>query len=261
MSYTISPLGPTPQPTPDLPSPDKAAVDQEHVLAPAVAPAAAPAAPPAAAPGLVPPPGPVLEWSSNENNERPLTNLLRPKSLEVQPPTPTTPDPGSAPASSAKPPKPKGGHLPVSVVAIVVAVALAAVVYAALANSNRKPVTLASPTQTPRTTKKPSPTATPKPATTAKPTPNPTHAPSPTATPQLTVSAPAQTPTASHPQSVTITSKSGEWLRSSPSSASRSNIITWMPYGAQISVDSVGDFWWHGTYNGQPGYFASSYTQ
>jgi len=35
----------------------------------------------------------------------------------------------------------------------------------------------------------------------------------------------------------------------------------WMPKGATVSVDTTGDFWWHGTYKGQPGYFASKYTQ
>jgi hypothetical protein len=34
-----------------------------------------------------------------------------------------------------------------------------------------------------------------------------------------------------------------------------------MPDGAQISVDQTGDFWWHGTYKGKAGYFASTYTQ
>jgi hypothetical protein len=69
------------------------------------------------------------------------------------------------------------------------------------------------------------------------------------------------TPTTDHPQSVTITDASGLWLRSSPTSVNRSNIIGWMPKGAIVSVDQIGDFWWHGTYRGQAGYFASKYTQ
>jgi hypothetical protein len=114
------------------------------------------------------------------------------------------------------------------------------------------------------TTPRPSATPTPKPTPTPTPsaTPTPTPSPTPVATPvPETVTAPAVTPTAEHPQAVKITSKSGLWLRSSPTSVNRSNIIGWMPNGATINVDNVGDFWWHGTYKGQAGYFAVKFTQ
>ncbi|HSH31295.1 MAG TPA: hypothetical protein VK963_01370, partial [Candidatus Saccharimonadales bacterium] len=73
--------------------------------------------------------------------------------------------------------------------------------------------------------------------------------------------APLATPTASNPQTVTVRSKNGLWLRSTPNSSNRRNIIGWIPDGAQVSVDQTGDFWWHGTYAGTTGYFASKYTQ
>jgi hypothetical protein len=104
------------------------------------------------------------------------------------------------------------------------------------------------------------PTASPTPAVTPAPTAAPTPAPTPAPAPQE-VTAPAVAPTADHPQMVPVTSSSGLWLRSSPSSASKKNIIGWLPKGAQVSVDSVGSFWWHGTYNGKTGYFAVNYTK
>lgn len=94
----------------------------------------------------------------------------------------------------------------------------------------------------------------------ASATPSPTVTPSPTATPALAVTQPTVAPTAGHPQSSTVTSTSGLWLRSSATSIDQSNIIGWMPKGAVVSVDSIGPFWWHGTYNGRSGYFASKYT-
>jgi hypothetical protein len=60
---------------------------------------------------------------------------------------------------------------------------------------------------------------------------------------------------------VTVKNPSGLWLRSSQDSSKKSNIIAWMPNGAKVSVDSIGNFWWHGTYNGKTGYFAVNYTK
>jgi hypothetical protein len=108
----------------------------------------------------------------------------------------------------------------------------------------------------------PSPTAlpTPSPTAVATPSPSPTATPTPSVAPQ-TVTGLTATPTAGHPQNVTVTSKSGLWLRSSATSINQSNVIGWMPNGSTVSVDSIGSFWWHGTYRGTSGYFASKYTQ
>lgn len=126
---------------------------------------------------------------------------------------------------------------------------------------------VATATQTPTATPTPSsltpsdmPSISPTPSDTPSATPTPSVSPTPSAAP-AEVSAPAAAPTAEHPQMVTVTNANGLWLRSSPSSASKKNIIAWMPKGAQVSVDSVGEFWWHGTYNGKTGYFAVSYTR
>jgi hypothetical protein len=87
-------------------------------------------------------------------------------------------------------------------------------------------------------------------------------APQPTPPPAAdTVTAPAVTPTADKPQTVTVRSQNGLWLRSTPDSSNRNNIISWIPNGAQVLVDQTGEFWWHGTYKGQTGYFASTYTK
>jgi hypothetical protein len=115
-----------------------------------------------------------------------------------------------------------------------------------------KTVIQPSPKKDPITLPAPSPG--PSPAT-------PTATPPPTISTPETVSAPAIAPTTERPQSVTIQSKSGLWLRSSPDSSNRNNIISWIPNGAVVSVDQVGDFWWHGSYKGTSGYFASKYTQ
>jgi hypothetical protein len=105
-------------------------------------------------------------------------------------------------------------------------------------------------------------------ATTPPPVPSPPPSPTPSTTPSiapsptpLTVSGLTGTPTASDPQSVTVTSPNGLWLRSSPTSVNRSNIISWMPLDSHVTVDSVGNFWWHGSFKGMTGYFASKYTQ
>jgi hypothetical protein len=147
----------------------------------------------------------------------------------------------------------RGRVLLVAGAVLVVGAGVAAGGYALL---SRRPAPVAVATPTPSPTRTPSPT--PPPTATPSSTPLPTPTPPP---PPQTVTAPAATPTADHPQAVKITSSSGLWLRSSPTSVNRGNIIGWMPNGATISVDSVGDFWWHGVYRGQPGYFAVKYTQ
>ena len=114
-------------------------------------------------------------------------------------------------------------------------------------------------TPTPKPTVAPTPTPTPAPSPSPTPTPQATPAPTAIPSPQ-TVTAPKETPTPEHPQDVTIKSPSGLWLRSTPTSVNKSNIIGWMPNGATIKVDGVGEFWWHGIYKGQSGYFASAYT-
>jgi hypothetical protein len=108
----------------------------------------------------------------------------------------------------------------------------------------------------------PSPTPSPTPSVTPSPTPSATPVPTPVPTPApaLALTVPTVAPTSSHPQSSVVTSSSGLWLRSSPTSVNKSNIIGWMPKGSTVSVDSIGDFWWHGAYKGQAGYFASKYT-
>ncbi len=107
-----------------------------------------------------------------------------------------------------------------------------------------------------RVTPTASPLPTVRPTATSTPEPTPTIAPAP-----QEVTAPATTPTTDHPQTVVVRSASGLWLRSTPNSSSKANIIGWMPNGAQVSVDQVGDFWWHGTYGGKVGYFAVNYTR
>ncbi len=169
--------------------------------------------------------------------------------------------PGLAPAAATTTaiPNPSGGMvgwqkkvLPLAILALVVG---ATSVGGYLIFAKAKPV---KPIvhMVPKTD--PPPLPSPAPAATVTP-PAPVVAP-PVSAPQ-TISAPAVTPTADHPQNVTVQSKSGLWLRSTPDSSSRSNIISWMPNGATVSVDKIGDFWWHGSYNGTAGYFASSYTQ
>lgn len=116
--------------------------------------------------------------------------------------------------------------------------------------------------------RKPSVVVNSSPAPTITPTPSetPTTSPTPEVTPisesaPATVTVPTITPTSDHPQMVTVQAKSGLWLRSSPTSINQKNVIGWMPNNAQVSVDQIGDFWWHGTYAGNTGYFASKYTQ
>ncbi|HUD10843.1 MAG TPA: SH3 domain-containing protein [Candidatus Saccharimonadia bacterium] len=164
----------------------------------------------------------------------------------------TEPVPAAVPVAAA------AGKKKTPLVAIlgiaVLGVVAAAGVYVAVARKPQPVTTVVRPSATPKA----SPTPTPSPSPTPSATPSPTPSPTPVA---ATVTAPVTAPTASNPQAVTVTSKSGLWLRSSPTSVNQSNVIGWMPNGAVVSVDSVGSFWWHGTYRGTKGYFASKYTQ
>ncbi len=182
-------------------------------------------------------------------SDAPLVNLLKP----VDGPAVVIPPAAATPAEPVRAP----GKRQKIVVAGIVAVALLAVgggAYAWYANNQAKPVAVAP---TPTSTPTPTPGATPVPT----PTPSPTPSPSPTPTPApQEVSAPVVAPTTDHPQTVTVKSPSGLWLRSTPNSSNKKNIIGWMPSGAQVSVDQVGDFWWHGSYGGKTGYFAVNYT-
>lgn len=156
---------------------------------------------------------------------------------------------------------PRKSRRPLVIGSIVVGLALVDAGIGALALASKwraQPVAQVAPTPTPKATASstPTPTISPSPS----PTPTPTPAPASTPKPE-TVTAPVVAPTKEKPQAVTITSKSGLWLRSSADSSDRGNIVGWMPNGAVVNVDQVGDFWWHGTYKGQTGYFASKYTQ
>jgi hypothetical protein len=141
-------------------------------------------------------------------------------------------------------------------VTAVIVVLAAAMTYILLSKHNSVVSLSPTPRSTPSATSTPSPSPTPS----LSPSPSPTPTPSATPVPQ-TVTVPTVAPSSSHPQQVTITSKSGLWLRNSPTSVNQSNVIDWMPDGAQVSVDAIGSFWWHGTYQGKAGYFASKYTQ
>jgi hypothetical protein len=153
-------------------------------------------------------------------------------------------------ASEAKPTR-RGPMLP------VVAIWMLAVIVAALIGSGYYALTLRHTANrvVPKSTATPTPLPTVTPTLTPAPVTPPPTPPAPAA-----VTVPATTPTVAHPQSVIVKSPSGLWLRSSPDSSGRQNIIGWMPNGAGISVDQEGSFWWHGTYRGQAGYFAISYT-
>lgn len=170
----------------------------------------------------------------------PILNLLHPS--DGEPEAPVVAAPPVAPET-----KPKRRVWPLAVAAVAVVAALGGGGYYLYAKTAAQPqVAVASPT--------PPPTVTPSPV----PTPSPTPAPIPAA---ANVTAPAAVPTSDHPQAVTVKSPSGLWLRSSASSSNKQNIIGWIPNGGTVSVDAVGDFWWHGTYGGKVGYFASNYTQ
>ena len=208
--------------------------------------------------------GQVNQWTSNEKSPRPMINLVNPqgpgamelaRELAAQAAAKAgAANAAAAPAAAAgtQVARPKRGR--VVIVAVLALLVLAGGGAAAIVFVLKRPAQVAVHT--------PTPTPSPTPLPTPSPTPSPAPSPTPSATPAAqTITAPAQTPTADHPQAVTITDNSGLWLRSSPTSVNRSNIIGWMPKDAQVSVDSTGDFWWHGTYKGTAGYFASKYTQ
>jgi hypothetical protein len=188
-----------------------------------------------------------VDWKADGSTPPPKLNLLNDK-------TPTPPPPAQPVATppSVAPQRRRNMWVPVLVVILLLGGGAAGYV-----------VLFKKPPEQPvaKTTPTPTPLSTPTPTPTPSPTPSPTATPTPTPTPAQTVTAPTQTPTKEHPQAVKITSKSGLWLRSSATSINRDNIIGWMPDGATISVDAVGDFWWHGVYKGQAGYFASKYTE
>ncbi len=149
--------------------------------------------------------------------------------------------------------KPKGRVWRGAVAAVAVVAALGGGGYYLYAQTTAQPkVAVASPTPSLAVTPSPTPTSTP--AATPSPTPTPIPA-------AANVTAPAAVPTSDHPQAVTVKSPSGLWLRSSASSSNKQNIIGWIPNGGTVSVDAVGEFWWHGTYGGKVGYFASNYTK
>lgn len=192
------------------------------------------------------------------NHRVPAINLLsRPEATDIEP----VPTPIPALADRERPPKVRTSHrkLVVSLLGLV-AVVLGAGGAAAYDSLAPGPLVQLRVFPTPA----PKPSATPTPSATTSPIPSATSTPTPTPTPTTapqTITALTTTPTKENPQTVTVTSKSGVWLRSSPTSVNQSNVIGWIPNGAQVSVDQTGDFWWHGTYKGQSGYFASKYTQ
>jgi hypothetical protein len=186
-----------------------------------------------------------IDWTSDGSSKRPLIDLLHPQAPAEEASATAAVPVAAAPVAKRK--------VPVALIAVA-AVVVAAGAYAALARPwAGKPVV--APISSPSASASPSPAPSPAPSPTPSPTPNPTPSP------ELTITAPTTAPTADHPQTLTVTSKSGLWLRSSPTSVNKSNVIGWMPNGAQVSVDATGDFWWHGTYKSTAGYFASKYTQ
>ena len=178
----------------------------------------------------------------------PVLNLLAPNSLSVAKAETVVATAEAVPKTTFKK---KLGLAVLGLVLLMGGGGAAAAFYMASKN-NAVPVAV-------RPTASPVSTLAPSPSTSPAPTPTPTPSPAPTPA-QTTVSAPVVQPTVEHPQFVTVKSKSGLWLRSSPDSSTQKNVIGWMPYNGQVSVDTVGNFWWHGTYAGKPGYFAVSYT-
>ena len=174
----------------------------------------------------------------------PSFNLLAPNAL-----------PGEAvavvPAAVAAPNKRNmSGPLIAGICIALLAGGGATAIYMISKNTAHKPVIVkAIPSAPPAAT----PTATPLPTPEATPTPRQVPA-------QVTVTAPAVAPTVDHPQAVTVKSRSGLWLRSTPNSSDQKNVIGWIPFNGVVSVDAVGDFWWHGTFSGKSGYFAVNYT-
>jgi len=224
-----------------------------------------------------------FDWSSNETNKAPQINLFQAKESPQPAAAPVVVPPQNLPV--------KKNHVPMIIIGVLVGLVAASGVYVfatgalgphkkgpapIIPSTTPKPSAAPCPSTSPATSPHPSPTisVSPSPSSSARPssspcltpTPTPSESPSPSPSPTpstvpVTVTLPTTTPTTSNPQAVKVTSSSGLWLRSTPSSVNRSNIIGWMPKGAVVSVDQEGSFWWHGTYNGRSGYFASSYTQ
>ena len=212
---------------------------------------------PKSIPGKPSSPSVLTEGLALETNEKPgttpLMNLLTGSKEPVAvvaaavSPLPNQPPPVAGAI------KQRHWALPIVIVGLLTLVAGVATVYGVSSGRKAAPkVAVATPTLAP------SPSATPSPV--ATPTPSAAPSPAAVAAPE-TVTAPAVAPTQDHPQSVTVQAPNGVWLRSSPSSVNQKNVISWIPRGGVVSVDSVGDFWWHGTYNGKTGYFASKYTR
>lgn len=187
----------------------------------------------------------------NRGMKAPEFDLLHPNSLDDEPQSTVV---LAANGAVAGPPPPVKKHKKLALIigaVLVVLVAGGGAAYA-LYGHPAQPVAVAPAQSTPS----PSPTIAPT------PTPTPTPLPTPAATPvPAEVTAPAAAPTVDRPQAVKVTVKSGLWLRSTPDSSNQKNVIGWMPNGATVSVDSVGSFWWHGTFNGRAGYFAVNYTK
>lgn len=198
----------------------------------------------------------------DSNHQAPAINLL-PSAEQLD--DEHTPKAAAGPVKHERPVKARTSHrkLVLSLLGLV-AVVLGAAGAAAYDSLNPGPLVQLQifPASTPEPSASPSPSVAPSPTPSSTPAPTPaaTAEPSPTPAPQ-TITAPTTAPTTENPQIVTVTAKNGMWLRSSPSSANQSNVIGWIPNGAKVSVDEVGDFWWHGAYKGQSGYFASKYTQ
>jgi hypothetical protein len=210
--------------------------------------------------------GEVVAWAADGKYPVPELNLLDDKGQpDATPPPPAKvpdqaselpkpqaeapkPEPTKPAPPSAKPSRRKFWVVSVVGVLVLAIAGVGAYVVVSRQSAAKLAVTTPAPTPTPLATLTP----TPKASSTPSPIPSPT--------PALAVTVPTVAPTTDHPQTSVVTSSSGLWLRSSPTSVNRDNIIGWMPKGAEVSVDSIGDFWWHGTYKGQAGYFASKYT-
>jgi hypothetical protein len=235
-------------------APDAPAKPAEASAVPPAAPAPAVPAPTPAPSEAVPQPAPAFADKPAGGQERPLLNLIMPNELARVPEA--VGKPGTEGAVAAGGPAAKKRHGAGRLVAIVILLigAGGAGAYYFVYKPAADTVAVATP--------KPSPAASPTPVATATPAPTPTATPSPSPAPQqVSVTAPAAAPTAEHPQVVTVKAKSGLWHRSTPDSSNQKNVIGWIPYNAQVSVDATGTFWWHGTYNGKSGYFAVSYTK
>lgn len=240
----------TAQPKPEKSLMDKIASDPD-IINRSAAPVEQPVAPVPVASVAEPAPAADVKNTPAESAKMgygktaPILNLLKPNDVL---------EPGVAKPNPPLPTETVHKHkLWPAVTAVTLALAgLGGVAYMWYANNRETPpVAQVSPTPSPSPTSTPTPT--PTPSSTVSPTPSPTPAPQ-------AVTAPVVAPTTDNPQTVTVTAKSGLWLRSTPNSSSKRNIIGWMAQGSQVSVDQVGDFWWHGTYKGKSGYFAVNYT-